>query len=220
MEKENLMIRFFTLTTLLLSFSVGCHSKTSITTDESIEPPLEYSINIGEQTITISEDETIQLDGVFTNPKLTVTPSPYRVFPYQGITFKYPRSFTFEANLKGSITKNWILSGNDFKIMVFDMSASVTTSDFADSMVGKFGRDNAEIVNTNKNITLGKHKLSGTSIKASVVKHQILIDIYLVSSSKSKTKLLVFQDNINKADNQSKESKEVLALIKESFDVQ
>ena len=157
------MIRLFALTALLPLVLIGCHSPTPAAADESAEPPLKYSVKVGERTVTISEGQTVQLDGTFSNPEITVTAQPYRVFPYQGLTFNYPRSFTFEADLDDRNAKIWTLSGNDFKIMYFVLNESVSTDDFANNMIDQFGRENAKVVNANTTITLGKQKLSGTS---------------------------------------------------------
>jgi len=211
------MTRIFRLASLLPLLSIACNSSTSDAADESVEPPLKYSVKVGGKIATISEGDTVQLDGTFTNPKITVTPHPHRVFPYQGITFKYPRSFMFEADLEDRNAKHWTLSGNDFKIMYFVLNASLSTADFANNMIDHFGRENAKVVNTNATIILGKQKLTGTSLRVTIATHEMVVDVYRIPSRGTRTKLLVFQDSLDDSGNRSKEGKQTLAEIETSF---
>src|SRR5262245_43616031 len=109
-------VRILSLAVPLLC--LGCRMRTAAV-DESQEPPLVCVVKLDDSSIELTEGETGQVNGTFTNPKLTVTPQPNRTFPYQGITFKYPRAFNFEADLSDPESKNWTLSGNDLKIMIF-----------------------------------------------------------------------------------------------------
>ena len=214
------MTRICTFIALLTSLSVGCDSRASEAIDESIEPPLTYSIKVGDKTATLSEGETVQLDGTFANPTITVTAQPHRVFPYQGVTFEYPRSFTFEADLEDRNAKNWTLSGNDLKIMYFVLNVSLSTDDFANNMIDQFGRENATVVNANATITLGKQKLAGTSLRVTLASHTMVMDIYRIPSRGTQTKLLVLQDSLDDSGNRSKESKRILAEIQSSFTIE
>jgi hypothetical protein len=49
---------------------------------------------------------------------VTLRVQPYRVFPYGGVRFHYPREYTFEADLESPDVSMWTLSGNDCKILV------------------------------------------------------------------------------------------------------
>ena len=214
------MHRTYTLTVLLLSLLLDYGSSTAAGPDESKEPPLEFVVKVGEKTISIIEGKTIQLDGVFTNPQIAVKPQPYRVFPYQGITFKYPRSFAFEADLANPSGKNWTLSGNDLKIMYFVLNSQITTSNYADSMIDQFGRGNCNVTDANAKITLGKQTLSGTTFQVTVVNHKMLMNIYRIPSRGAVTKLIVFQDSLDDAGNRSTEGKQALKEIMSSFTVE
>jgi len=214
------MTRICTLTALLTLLLVGGNSQTSGAADESVEPPMRYSIKVGEKTATLSESETIELEGNFANPKITVTAHPERVFPYQGVQFNYPRSFTFEADLEDQGAKSWTLSGKDFKILYFVLNASVSPAEFANTMIDRFGRENTRILNANATITLGQEKLTGTSFQATITKHKMVMDVYRVPSRGPKTKLLVFQDSLDDLGNRSKEGQQALAEIKSSFAVE
>ncbi len=210
------MTRLFALIASVPLITVSCGTAASIA-DESMEPPLNYTVKVGEKTMTISEGESVQFDGTFTNPNVTVTPHSYRVFPYQGITFKYPRSFTFEADLVDPTAKTWTLSGNDFKIMYFVLNDALSAADFAKDMINQFGRENAKVVDANATITLGEQQLNGTSFRVTVATHKMVMDIYRLPSRGTQTRLLVFQDSLDDSGNRSKEGQTTIAEVKSSF---
>ncbi|MCU0962478.1 MAG: hypothetical protein MUF48_20475 [Pirellulaceae bacterium] len=213
------MQRNHILTVLLSLLYWACGSPPAPGTDESKEPPLEFAVIVDDKSVTINEGQTIQLDGTFTNPRISVTPQPYRVFPYQGITFKYPRSFTFEADLADPDAKHWTLTGNDLTIMFFVMNARLTTGEFANNMIDQFGRENCKVNDANAKITLGSQSLSGTSIQVTVATHKMVMDIYRIPSRGEVTKLLVFQDSLDDTGNRSKEGRQTLEDMKASFTV-
>ena len=188
--------------------------------EESKEPPLEFVVNIGDKSITITEGNTAQLDGTFANPTISVNPQPHRIFPYGGITFKYPRSFAFEANLADPEGKNWTLSGNDLKLMYFVYSARITTGEFANNMIGQFGREKCKVTDANAKIILGNQTLSGTTIQINIATHKMVMDIYRIPSHGAGTKLVVFQDSLDDAGNRSKEGLQALKEIESSFTVE
>ena len=216
----NAMTRLFALIAFVPFLSLGCNSAVTVTVDESEEPSLRYSVMVGEKTVTISEGQTVQVDGTFSNPKLMITPQAHRVFSYQGLTFEYPRAFTFEADLDDRNAKNWTLSGNDLKIMYFVLNANLSTADFSSNMIDQFGGKNAKVADANATITLGKHILTGTSLHATVVGHQMVMDIYRIPSRVGVTKLLVFQDSLDSLGHRSKEGEQTIVGIKSSLTIE
>jgi hypothetical protein len=183
--------------------------------DESKEPPLKYTLRIGDKSIAITEGETARVDGTFSNPEVTLTAQPHRVFPYQGISFKYPRAFTFEADLEDADYKNWTLSGNDFKITYLVLNDRLTTGDFADNMMDQIGRENCTVVKASP-MKFGDKELSGTTLNATVVGNKMLVDIYRIPSTGTQTKLLVLQDNLDDTGNRSIEGNTTLQLLEQS----
>jgi hypothetical protein len=214
------MQRLYTLTVVLSFLHPGGSSSAAAGPDESKEPPLAFVVNVGDKSITITEGRTVQLDGKFANPQISVNPHPYRVFPYGGITFKYPRTFAFEAEIADPDQKNWILSGNDFKIMYFVLNARLTTGEFANNMIDEFGRENCKVTDANAKIILGKQTLFGTTIQITVATHKMVTDIYRIPSRGAVTKLVVFQDSLDDAGNRSNEGMQALKELESSFTVE
>ena len=60
------------------------------------EPELKYVVSVGGKSVTVKEGEAAKLEGTFTNPEVTVMPEGHRTFSAEGVTFRYPRGFTFE----------------------------------------------------------------------------------------------------------------------------
>ena len=145
------MKRLIAITALLPFLTGPLHS---LAADESVEPALVYTVSVGEKIVTVTEGEAAQLDGTFNNPKITVTPQPYRVFSCQGITFKYPRSFVFEADIEDQNAKTWVLSGNDFILMCMVVNEALSTADFASNIIEQFGSEQAKVVDAEATITL------------------------------------------------------------------
>jgi hypothetical protein len=116
--------RLFRILTITMCAGTFCFAA-----DESLEPPLRFEVRIGEKTIEVSEGQQTEIPGEFQNPKLRITPLPYRVFSAQGVSFRYARSYVFEANLKPDL-KLWTITGNDAKIMLYMMSEKVDSSEF------------------------------------------------------------------------------------------
>ena len=186
--------------------------------DESKEPPVRYTVTVGDKTVSVIEGETVKVDGSFTNPQISVVGDPHRLFNYAGMSFKYPRSYTFEADLEDTDAPNWTLSGNDLKIMVFKLNDRVTPKEFAEGMMEQFGDGNSRITNPNSSITLGGQALTGTAIDITVTSYRMTTEIYQVPGKGKQTRLIVFQDGIDPATGgHTKEGLAGLAMLKESF---
>lgn len=202
---------------LLAFLALGSDLSFAAGDDESKEPPLVFVVEVGGKSITITEGQSSKLKGTFTDPNISVTPESYRVFPYHGINFKYPRSFVFEADIADPNRKTWHISGNDLKIMYMALNAKITTGEFASNMMEQIGRKNCKVTNADAKITLGKHTLSGTTIQITVAEHKMLTEIYQVPSQGTITKLLIFQDSLDDSGNRSNEGKQALKELEASF---
>jgi hypothetical protein len=98
---------------------------------ENIEPPLGYTLIINgvEKRVILGSD--LQIQGNFTNPTIKIVPDKEREFLHGGFSFKYPSYFTFESDIESDKYKNWTMSGNDFKIMIFKVKGIFTPESYA-----------------------------------------------------------------------------------------
>lgn len=211
------MTRFDGLAALSCFLCLALGTTLSFGEDESQEPPLTYEVKLDDQTVSYREGETAEIPGMFTNPKVTITPHPDRVFPYHEMRFKYPRVFGFEAALANPQSKHWTLSGNHVKIMIFVLPKGVTTARYAEILLGNFDRKKSRITNANAEITLGTETLKGTLMQIELGSSKLAMDTYQVPTNGPYTTLFVFQDNLDKDGNHSKEYREALAGMKTSF---
>ena len=188
--------------------------------DESKEPPQQFKLTIGDNSVPLVEGEPVRIDGTFTNPQVKLTPEPYRLFPYAGVAFEYPRSFTFEADFENPRHRSWTLSGNDFKIMYFDVKAPLTPGNYADELIAGLGEAQCKVMDPDAKVTLGKHTLSGTKLLMTVANQPVSFEIYALPAPAGAkgARLLVFQDNVDEAGGgHTKEGVATLEVLKRTF---
>jgi hypothetical protein len=190
---------------------------TSRASDESVEPPLEYSVKVGDEAATLVEGKPLRICGTFTDPLVTVTPHTYRVFPYQGLNFKYPKGFTFKANVEDPARKRWILAGGEAKLIYSVLAMEMSTDDFVSQMVEHFAREDIKFVKADASITLGGQQLAGVSMKTAIAGHKLAVDVYRLPSRGSETRFLMIQDHLDPSGNRSKEGIELLAQMDASL---
>lgn len=184
-------------------------------TDETREPSARYRVEMDGKTYAVNEGESLKLTGTFNNPTVTIYDEPYREFSYGGVSFLYPRSFSFEAELKRPGHKNWTLSGKEFKIIYFLFSTNVTADHFADNLADRFGKQNCKTSRITFELT--GQKIEGTRLEVALG-GKLTMDIYRLPSG-GQTKLLVFQDIPDNSGQPSQEGRDALSLLKKSLAV-
>lgn len=203
------------------SLWLGLLAATCFAADETKEPPQTFAVKLGDQTVKVLEGEPAKLTGSFTNPQLTITPDPYRVFPYQGVRFEYPRtySFAYEGNLGGVSEKLWTMSGDDVILMICLLKKKMTVTEFAEGLMDQFGRTNCMVVDSNARLTVGAHSIRGQTIRINIRNHRITQEVYDLPSAVGQTRLLVLQDEPTEKGEHSAEAKGVLETLKKSFQI-
>jgi len=183
--------------------------------DESQEPALEYFIDIGGQTHSARIGEAVRLNGVFTNPNLSIRASDVRRFSVGGIAFEYPAYFTWEAETGDEGYKNWTLSGRDFKIMYFRLNNRFSPQAYAESMLKKFeGTTPRDAERKFSRVTL-----QGKSFSVTSGGHKMSNEAFAIKVT-SGSGLLVFQDSPQQGRQSSTEGTTALSIISRSFQLQ
>jgi hypothetical protein len=190
----------------------------SATEDETKEPPLTYTVKVGDKAVTLLEGEEGEIEGTLTNPKIAIELAPHRVFSAKGVTFKYPRSFTFEHEKEGIIFSGWTMSGNDFTIMMFATIVALPPEMQAKGMVEQFGKENCTVSNTTKE--LGGKTLVGKRILANIAGSEVTVDILQLPPKGGVHRLIAFQDMKEDDGQPSKEGKDALKTISETLQVE
>lgn len=181
---------------------------------EDIEPPLKYTLIINGKPVDIVEGKPIRLAGELKNPEVTLNVDPHRTFIYLGVTFRYPRHFAFNTDLSDKEFRQWSVSGNDFKIKVFDLEGDITPAMYAGATSEAFGKGNWTTLDPRLRTRFGKHQLEGISAKGVADTNSLILDVYRVSSTRGRTRLLVLHYEAGK---HTKEADAAIALLKESF---
>jgi hypothetical protein len=181
---------------------------------EALEPPLNYTLKIGDQNVRLVPGTEVELKGTFTNPKVTLVPDDHRLFTYGGVTFGYPSDFAFEADFSEKGLKSWTLDGSDFVIMVHCYEAEkITPADIATSLKEVFGKSSKTEPISH---TFNGKKLAGLRIHATVAETTFFQDILALPSDEG-SRLLILQDRPKDAKVSDAETKKVMKLLNETL---
>jgi hypothetical protein len=184
---------------------------------EEIEPPLQYQLKIGKTAQAISEGVPATFEGTFTNPAVLLEVAPERIFPYGGVTFSYPRHYTFEADFTSPGLKIWTLSGNNFKIMHFVTGELLTADVFLTSMMQQIDSNGGPISTEPVSITLGGQSVTGRRLRMTLANQAFYTDAYALPRTGGQSRLLVLQDALTEAGEASPESATAIGLLSRSF---
>ena len=182
--------------------------------DESLEPPLKYTLEINDHPQALVLNKPIKINGTFRDPKVVLKASSVREFTYGHMAFQYPAPFTWEAKVAAADKKTWILSGNDFKIMIFVLPNTLSVEAYSQAMAKKFGAGSTQISHSVR--TLGAQKLNGNRLAVRLAGTTLNLEVYALPAE-SGARLLVLQDSPPKAGSTSKEGALALGLLAQSF---
>lgn len=164
---------------------------------ESVEPALQYTLEINNQQHDLVLNQPITLNGNYNNPKIVLKAAMVKKFTYGNVMFDYPAYFSWEADIVNANKKSWTLSGNDFKIMFFVFPQRLSLDGYVGSLAKSFGEDNTRIENMQR--TLGTEKLKGKKLFVIIAGTAVNLEVYPLPT-KSGTRFLVLQDSPNKGD--------------------
>lgn len=177
--------------------------------DESKEPPLDYSLKVGEKSYPVVEGKPFEIETSSGKITVVLEAAIFRVFRFQNIHFHYPRHLTFEADLSDETSLTWMLSGNDVILMVFSIKGDITAADMADSLKMQYGAKNTKI--RKDTVSLGGIDYDAERVDVSLVGTALCQKVLKVRSSGGRTLLLVLQDTL---DDEGKHTKEFDAAVK------
>jgi len=181
---------------------------------ENVEPPLNYTLKMGDQSVRLVPGKEAEIKGNFTNPTVTLVPDEHRTFSYGGVTFGYPSDFAFEADFGEKGLKTWTLDGSDSVIMLHCYETEkVTAEDIATSLKGVFGKGTKSEPTS---MTFNGKKLSGVRVHATVAGSTFFQDILALPSEEG-SRLLILQDRPKDAKVSEVETKKVMKLLNETL---
>ncbi len=182
--------------------------------DGQQEPPMIYTLHIDGKTMPLTLGKPITLPGKYDQPEVRIDASPTRTFPYGGLSFLYPAHFGWEADINDPDLQSWTLSGNNFTIMYFVFREVTTLEEFTQMLVGKFGKENTQVSETQR--TWGTQNLKGSRLEVSLMDAGINMEVFAIPAQ-SGTRLIAFQDTPPDKHGISSEGKTALQLLADSF---
>ena len=186
----------------------------SLPAAENVEPPLNYTLKMGDQNVRRVPGTEVDIKGSFTNPKVTLIPDEHRTFTYGGVTFGYPSDFAFEADFGEKGLKTWSLDGNDSVIMLHCYETEkVTPADMATSLKGVYGKSTKSEPTS---YTFNGKELTGVRIHATVAGSTFYQDVLALPSEKG-SRLLILQDRPKEAKVSEVETNKVMKLLTETL---
>lgn len=199
-----------TATLLLFIFSTICNSQTKEVQEQAGSSKSIFEIKVDSTSYILQEDEKLQLSENLKNPVITVHVLDYKKFETDFISFDYPKNFSYEFE---SFTgyRNWNFDGNNYIIMLFDVSGQTTIADFVAEIVAQFGEDNSRTEEVT--VTLGNRTLKGIKIIVEIVGQHLVIDFFKIGDRPDSATYISFQDTRNEDGSSSTESQETYALL-------
>jgi hypothetical protein len=167
-------------------------SWTLLKASEDQEPPLGYTLQIGQEKVALEPGREVQVKGNFENPKLILVPDEERQFEAAGVQFRYPAYFTFEANSTTEGIRIWTLSGKQQVLMVQAMAGvKLSAQDMADALKTQYGKG-AKTAPVGWKIGGRKYEAVRVSVNLAGVK---LLQHVLALPTKNGSRFLILQDS-------------------------
>lgn len=168
-----------------------------------------FNVSINGTIRKLKEGETFKLDDKI----IKIIISPEVTFSKGIVSFDYPQYFSYEYNDEGNSLKNWVLSGNDFKIFYIIIKGDYSATNYADLMKAKFEK----AIDTDIKITINGNTFEGRKLKVSVLRNPFEMEIYKLKFDGKSTHFLIFQDSIKDKGNNSEESSLAKEIINKTF---
>jgi hypothetical protein len=184
-------------------------SSLTLAVDETKEPPVDYTLKVEGKSYPVVEGKTFEIETKAGKSKAILEAKEYRVFPYQNISFHYPRHLTFEADLADASSLTWMMSGNDVILMVFSIEGDLSATDMADSLKLQYGSKNTKV--SKETVSLGGTKYEAVRLEVNLVGTTLCQKVLKLKSAGGRTLLLVLQDSLN---DEGKHTREFDAAVK------
>ena len=169
-----------------------------------------FTLTIDGKEYTVTEGQSLQLEGTFNNPEVSIAQAKHMTFNQRSLAFHYPRHFAFEYEESMGLDM-WTLDGNNFVIMYFVLAGPAGVDDLVEGMVSQFGKENCKISKTTK--TLGDRKLPGKRILVELIGQKLHLDILSIDSQQTPSRFLIFHDSLDDDGEASQESAETMDMI-------
>ena len=188
----------------------------SLAVDESEEPLLGYTLNIGEQKVRVEAGRETVVQGNFENPKVTLQADTEKHFTYAGLDFRYPAYFAFEAAMETEGIRIWTLSGNGCVLIIQHYhTVAMNAEEFAKGLKGQYGKSATAKPTSRK---FNHQTFHGLQVTAKIAGVQMTQDV-LAFDTKGGCRLLIIQQSDGDNAASKEEFERVIKLLNTTLQV-
>ena len=177
-------------------------------------PKSQIVLEINGEEYYFNDGQSIKLEGIFENPKITVRVADTRTLKIGSFQFDYPSHFAYQYDEDFGY-RNWTLDGKEFVIMYFEFDEEMPLDFFIEEMVKQFGKQNCKL--ESKTMQLGDKVLHGKRINITLIGQRLTLDFMEIILNDSMTHFIAFQDTIQEDGSPTKEGKEAVEMIDETI---
>ncbi|HNX77008.1 MAG TPA: hypothetical protein PLM07_17255 [Candidatus Rifleibacterium sp.] len=179
--------------------------------DESREPADTFKLSIDGNEYQIVPEKSLEVTCKGEKLPVLLTVEPLKNFNYGGIELKYPRNYTFEADLSEKEVSLWSLSGNQFVLMIQKYPAEMNHQIMASMLLPRFGEKNSSLEPCRAE--LNGSETAGTRLITTIGDSTITQEIYSFKVEGGSL-LLILQDTIGSKGEKSEEGAKFRELLK------
>lgn len=185
---------------------------------ERREPPLVLYFEADGRRIPVELDQPFAAQALGGAKSATLRLEPHREFAYAGLRFRFPRQFTFAADLESPLVTLWTLSGNDCSIMVHRYRGEPDPKAVQQRVLEQMSETYQQEKKKTRPVSLALEgaTLQGTRLEVDLATVRILQDFYAVRSGKD-VLVLILQDAPRENGQPSVERLGIEKLLKESL---
>jgi hypothetical protein len=178
------------------------------------EPPEQLKLVVGDSVMAIEPDQDLEVD-LQGKTRLKVLLSGRRTFPYAGLHFDYPASFSFSFVNEDEI-QEWTLEGSDVVIIVLGMpTAELGHREFARATAANFEQFTSE----EGSLTADNQSLPTTTLRTEIAGQTITQLIAEIGTQKG-TRLIIIQDALKSDGSHSQEYGTFIKLLADSLQIE
>ena len=184
---------------------------------ESKDPQLVFFFEVDGKRVPLELDKPFATQALSGAKSVTLRLEPHREFAYGGVKFRFPREYSFEADLSSPAFSMWTLSGNDCVLMVHRYRNQPNVQELHASVVDQILKAYKTSNKKSGPIELEVQGtvLKGTRLEVELASTQIVQDVYAIKAGKDVVMLIVQDSPKDKAASAERISTE--RLLRESL---
>lgn len=177
----------------------------------------QYTLEIDGQSISLTPDQPVELEGQFRNPKVVLRVSKTRPLQAAGVEFEYPSNFVFEAETEDKDVQTWTMAGNDITLILFNFTEKVDPRTLAESTADALESTQFDVEPVS--MKLGDADRSGVKAVIKLGTQTLIQHVLTLPETDSGSRLLVIQEVRAEGEGESKELQSTLKLVDGSLQI-